>query len=125
MFAVAESKIYPLRIPFVTQKNWQGIGSFLRNLAPLVRTCLVAGMALGCLLGLYLVLGFPAEQGRASVRPQYGPGIAIPIVLGVAVLGGLIGAGAAVALERGFRENAAPDKKRKWWRGKKSSQRRS
>jgi hypothetical protein len=96
----------------------------LRKLTPVVRTCIAAGLGLGFLVGLFFALGVPSDGSNGIGVPRADLRLAPAWVVGLTVLGGALGGGAALALEAAFREKPGSPAKKDWWRGKKASRRR-
>jgi hypothetical protein len=90
-------------------------------LTPVVRTCLLVGAAMGLLLGLYLGLGVPRDEAANVAITRVAPGNVVALVVGLGAAGAVLGTVAGVVVERGFSDKDSPDKKKKWWRGGKSS----
>jgi predicted benzoate:H+ symporter BenE len=92
-----------------------------RFLTPVVRICLLVGMAMGFFLGLYLALGVPPDERENIVvtHPPARTGIAIVSALSVA--GAFFGAIAGLVLEWAVAEKNESNRKKHWWRHKKST----
>jgi hypothetical protein len=91
----------------MSKHGFEGLGDLFRDLwrelHPLVRAGLFAGMGIGFALGLVFVLSLPPDYGRlvAGNRVQYRT-ILLPrvlIVLGIGLLGTFLGTAIGVTLE--------------------------
>ena len=102
---------------------WDLVRDLWRELTPIVRCCLFAGVALGLSVGLVYVLRLPPDYGRlvSGNRIQY-PTILVPrlaIVLVGAFLGGLVGTAIAVVTEMMFGRPEGIDGKKRQHRHKR------
>jgi xanthine/uracil permease len=97
--------------------------SFLRRLlnflTPVVRICLLVGMVIGCLLGLYLGLGVPPDGAENVEIIRMNPRNIIAIVVAMTVAGMVFGTIIGVVVENIFREKTVRDQRSsRWWRKK-------
>ncbi len=89
------------------------LGDLWRELTPVVRTCLFAGMGLGFFLGLYFILQVPGDEAvdAALWVPLR---LVLVMVVGLTALGGFLGTAAGVLLELlVFGKDGAPPPKRR------------
>jgi hypothetical protein len=100
------------------------VGRLLRHLTPVVRICLLVGMAMGFFLGLYLALGVPPDEAENIAITHPPPRIGFAIISGLTLAGAVLGSGAGVVVERAFSDKGDPGKKKPWWRAGKSTRHR-
>jgi hypothetical protein len=95
-----------------------------RELTPVVRVGLFAGLGLGLALGLTYVLRLPPDYARlvGGNRVEYRTVLMprVAIVVGIAILGGLLGTAAGVTFEMVFGKRDGEEKKPRRRRGKSS-----
>jgi hypothetical protein len=99
------------------------VTGLLRRIAPVVRTCLLVGMIIGGLLGLYFGLGGPKDEAANIVveRPESRN---LPwIIGGWILLGGCVGAAAGIGVQAMFKESGQADKAQPWWKARKAARR--
>jgi hypothetical protein len=95
-----------------------------RWLTPVVRICLFAGMGMGFFIGLYFALGAPADETRDAFIARIELRTVFLVLFGCTFLGGLVGTAFGVSFELAFGARDKRDKKKPWWRSKKSPRRR-
>ncbi len=97
--------------------------SLLGRLTPVVRTCLLVGLILGVLVGLYFGLGGPKDEAANQVVQQPDSRSVPWIIAGWTLAGAVLGTAAGVTVELLFKETSKPDSNKPWWKGNKSSRR--
>jgi hypothetical protein len=99
------------------------VARLLRWITPVVRTCLLVGMIIGGLLGLYFGLGGPKDEAANIVVERPESRVVPWIIGGWILLGGCLGAAAGFGVQAMFAESDKADKSKPWWKARKAARR--
>jgi hypothetical protein len=97
------------------KQGWAGLGELLRDLyrelTPVVRICLFAGMTIGFALGLYIAYRVPGDESWNLFTLRLEIRLLFLLLCGLTFLGAILGTAFGVTLELVFGAKDGPAKK--------------